>query len=378
VSTPAAPTGPRRRSRVRFALVVVLLAVLVGWVTVAVSGGPTAPLDPDSWHPDGSRALAVLLRARGVRVERVETVAAAVAAAPGSTVLLSSSYLLPTAELDQLLGVRAADLVLVDPDPRAATSFGVLPSSSFAPPGGPLDPGCPLPAALLAGNADIAGTGYDTRDPGTVGCYPDHGRPTLVSVDGGRVVVVGSAVPFTNARLAHDGDAALALGLLSQRPTLVWLVPQELVAAPAAGAQRSFTALLPVRLKAAVLQLFVAVLLLALWRARRLGRVVVEPLPVVVRAAEAVEGRGRLYQAAGARDTAAEALRASLRATLGSVLGLGDEPTPAALADAVAARTGRPGAEVGALLYGAPPDDDRGLVGLADALDTLDREVRHP
>jgi hypothetical protein len=43
---------------------------------------------------------------------------------------------------------------------------------------------------------------------------------------------------------------------------------------------------------------------------------------------------------------------------------------------AVASRTGRPPGDVGALLYGAAPTDDGGLVALADALDSVDREVR--
>ncbi len=62
-----------------------------------------------------------------------------------------------------------------------------------------------------------------------------------------------------------------------------------------------------------MLQLAVAVVLLALWRARRLGPVVPESLPVVVRAAEATEGRGRMYRRAGARDRAAGRLRAATR-----------------------------------------------------------------
>ena len=119
------------------------------------------------------------------------------------------------------------------------------------------------------------------------------------------------------------------------------------------------------------LQLALAVLVLALWRARRLGRVVPEPLPVVVRAAEAVEGRGRLYRAAGARDTAAEALRAGARARLAARLGLPRDAGREGLVLALAARTGRPPQELDALLYGPAPHDDAALVRLADALDGL-------
>ena len=56
---------------------------------------------------------------------------------------------------------------------------------------------------------------------------------------------------------------------------------------------------------------------LALWRGRRLGPVVDEPLPVVVRAAETTEGRARLYRRAeGARTGPPSSLRAATRPRL--------------------------------------------------------------
>ena len=137
----------------------------------------------------------------------------------------------------------------------------------------------------------------------------------------------------------------------------------------------------------AVVQLLVAGLLLMLWRGRRLGPPVTEPLPVVVRAAEAVEGRARLYRRAQARDRAAKALRsgalARLVPRLGIESGAGGEPAPEAVVAAVAGRTGRADAEVHAALFGAPPEDDAGLVRLSETLDsmvrsTLDPEVPHP
>ena len=53
-----------------------------------------------------------------------------------------------------------------------------------------------------------------------------------------------------------------------------------------------------------------AFLVVGVWRGRRLGPIMTEPLPVTVRAAETVEGHGRLYHRLNARDRAANALRA--------------------------------------------------------------------
>ncbi len=126
----------------------------------------------------------------------------------------------------------------------------------------------------------------------------------------------------------------------------------------------------------AALQVLIAVVLLALWRGRRLGPVVSEPLPVVVRAAEAVEGRARLYRRGRARDSAATALRESSLARLIPLLGLPSGPDPPAVVDAVADRTGPVCRCARRLLYGAAPSDDQSMVRLADDLDALEREVR--
>ena len=98
-----------------------------------------------------------------------------------------------------------------------------------------------------------------------------------------------------------------------------------------------------------------------------------------MRAAEATEGRGRLYRRAGARDVAAASgCAAATRDRIVPLVGLSRRADPAALVDVVAGRTGTPAPDVHALLYGGPPPDDAALVRLADDLDTLERQVRHP
>jgi hypothetical protein len=208
------------------------------------------------------------------------------------------------------------------------------------------------------------------------GCYPLGRLASFVEVsrDGRRVTLLGSGSFMTNDRLGDAGNAALALRLLTRHPTLEWVYPR---AAPPAGEEgRSLTSLLPHRLYVLLAELGVAALLVALWRGRRLGPVVVEPLPVVVRAAEAVEGRARLYESAAARGRAADALRAGLRDRLVRALGLAPDAPRETLVAAVTARAARDAAAVDTLLYGPPPADDEALVRLAADLDRLDTEVR--
>lgn len=360
--------------------VAVGLLVLLGATVVAVFAADqgSGRLDPRSAAPSGSRAVAEMLRDEGVDVELATTTAAVEAAATaGDTVLVVDPALLAPSQVDRVRDT-GADLVVVSPPDPARFAPGVSRGPGSAP--GVRPPGCTLPAASRAGTADSGGPGW-VVEPGTDAalCYARAGTPSVVQVATGdrSVTVLGNPAPLTNSRVDDEGNAALALGLLGENPRLVWYLP-SLADVPPGAAQDSFYDLVPSGVWWALVQLAVAVLLVALWRARRLGPVVTEPLPVVVRAAETVEGRARLYRRAGARDAASESLRAAQRDRLVPLLGLPPRAEPPAVVDAVARRAGRTPSEVAALLYGAAPADDAALVRLADHLDALEREVRRP
>ena len=366
-------TGPTARSLARSArgpVLVVVALVLTGIAVAAFSAtGPKDALDPRAYSPDGSHALAALLQSRGVPVHLVETVQAVDRTEDG-TVFVPVAAAFTPAELGRLTDLPGR-LVLVGACGPQLAAWAA--SVTDAPDVGveARAPACDLPAAVRAGDVDLGGVTY--RSTGGGGCYATAGRATLVDIAATRVTVLGSADLFKNSRLGRRGNAALALGLLGAGRDVQWLLPRP--GARDVATDKSLNDLIPRALKLAVLQLFVAAAVLALWRARRLGAVVTEPLPVVVRAAEAVEGRSRLYRAARARQTAAEAMRAGTRDRLARRLGLGPETSPEAVVAAVAARTGRHRGELDALLYGAAPNDDDALVVLADDLDILILEV---
>jgi len=126
---------------------------------------------------------------------------------------------------------------------------------------------------------------------------------------------------------------------------------------------------------AVAIQLGIVVLMLALWRMRRLGPLVTEPLPVVVRACETVEGHGRLYRSRRARDRASAGLRDAALGRIVSRLGLPRAATDDATCQELASRTGRDAREIRAILFGAVPGDDAALVKLAADLDALEGQV---
>jgi hypothetical protein len=118
------------------------------------------------------------------------------------------------------------------------------------------------------------------------------------------------------------------------------------------------------------------VALLAAWQARRLGPLVAERLPVVVRASETVEGRARLYRSRRARGQAAQALRTAALHRLTPRLGLGgDTSDSAVVVAAVARRCHLDEAAAHRILFGPAPETDSDLLGLAQTLDDIERQV---
>lgn len=382
----AAPREVLRRARVPLALLAVV--ALVGFALAFATGTSSAEsLDPTSPAQGGSLALARLLGARGAQVTRVPQVPGE----PGtSTMFVPDSARLPARAVARLLDLAAdTDVVVVVDDADSADALGLGGGGTGGDADAVHDPGCGLDYATAAGGARTGGSTYALR-VGPRGfrvtdrCYTVLGEPSLVRLlplaGTGSLTLVGTAAWARNDRLAQDGNAALGLGLLTRAGRDVrWVLPLPGESAGAAGDRTGLLDLLPRRLLLAVGQLGVALLLLAGWRARRLGPVVTEQLPVVVRAVETVRGQARLYRGAGARDRAALALREAARARLAGTLGLGPHSRPEALVHAVAATAGRHREEVADLLYSdRAPADDPGLVRLAGDLDTLTEEVRRP
>lgn len=319
--------------------VIILFAAVV--VTLLRGSGEGGALDPRSFRPEGSHAVARLLEQNGVRVELTDNASSV----DGATLFVTQPNLIDPQRLADL-SRRASSTVLLAPSPGLRR---LEPETR--------QPGCPL--ADGAGAATTGGFTYE----GEQSCYDS----TLVRT--GTVTTIGYGGIFTNRDLDEEGNAALALSLLGQHERLVWYMPS----AADRSQQKSLTDLVPDGWKYGALQLGVAVVLIAVWRARRLGRVVPEPLPVVVRAAETVEGRARLYRRSHAASHAASVLRQATRDRLAPLLGVppGDDPS-----EEIARRTSRPVTSVRALLYDREPVDDRGLVALAASLDALENEVR--
>jgi hypothetical protein len=346
-----------------------VLAVLVV-LTVVAARPPTRgePLDPDNPSPDGAQAVARVLADRGVDVTVVRRAGELdrTAVDATTTVLVTSSENLgrSTARGLEERSARAGALVLAAPGAVLLGALDLPVTVGAARTGGRTrgrtEARCDDP--LLAGlTLEVpASRGYRAGRGSVETCFRGEGdgAASLVARIDRRAVTyaVGAAELFSNQRVDRADNAAAALRLLGQQDRLVWYVPDPRDVP--SGDTGSPADQLPGGLFPALWLLVAAVLATMLWRGRRLGPLVSEPLPVVVRAVESTQGRGRIYRRVRDRGHAADT-------------------GPARVAAAVAEATGADARAVHDLLVTAPVTDDTELTRLADDLAALEREV-HP
>ena len=309
--------------------------------------------------------------------------------------------------------LESAGLPLVPTERRWATR-AVGPDTDGRP--------CPLPEATRAGVAAAQLQRYAAA-PGVPVALDRCYSAGLVRLPGrAELMVIGASDPFRNDRIAERGNEALGTGLLGVHGRVVWLDLDGPAPAPTFGRtggsgepawsptpggsteydgggtgtgegegrpggpgtstgdgsddspdsagppppdDHPLLDAFPPWFWALLIQLALVALLIVLWRARRLGPPVTEPLPVEVRAAETVLGRARLYQRARARGPTAATLRTAALGRLRGRLDLPATLAPAELAARVAGRTGDDPEQIRELLYGAAPETDAALLELA-------------
>jgi hypothetical protein len=363
------------------------VAVVLGLaLVVAVAGrGPEEgnPLDPASAGPLGTKALVEVLRGLGGRV----SVSADRPGAGTETALLLSDDLTPERRQGVLDWVgRGGTLVVADPgsgvtevDPAGSTRIGLLDAE--------IERRCAVAALGDVGRVAAPGgvvfkVPEGSGGPGSPGgsggggaraCFPrNDGAWLLVQPLGeGTVVRLGGASVLVNQELGEADNAILLASLLVPvEGTTVQVLQPPLPGGGTAG----LGDLIAPRVRLALWQLVVAFVLLALWRARRLGRPVAEPQPVQLPGAELVVAVGNLLQRAKGRGQAAGLLTDDLRRSLAERLGLPPSTPADQVADA-AARTAIPRERVLRTLTQTTPGDEAELVALSQAIDTVRREV---
>lgn len=361
-TTEASERAPRtsRARRVWSWVAIVVVILVTGTIMFAIETEWNAPdpLGADSPRYDGARAITTLLEEQqGLPVETAESEDAARSAlTANATLVITDAWGLDVDVLRDLVA-DARETVILAGD--IASFEAVIPGIEYAGAGSadPVAPRCTVPAADKAGEI-IAGEAY-TAPGGAMGCYPTGDGFAIVRGDaegGGTVTVLDGEALLANENLAFEGNAALALGLLGSGDKVVWYAPGP-GDAGANGAPTSIADFVPGWVTPSIVLALLVAAAAAMWRGRRFGPLVAETLPVTVRASETLEGRARLYRAAGDPAHALAALRRGACARMAKRLSLPRDADLETLARSVAGAIGRDPRSVFDTLTAVPADD---------------------
>lgn len=363
-------------------VVVVVLAVVV----LAGQGGDGGALDPDDAGPRGLATTVKLAEALGTDVTVIEA---------DDPVTGYDAVLVPSAGSTQpdqarrwtLAAEDGATIVLGEPSGRIGADTGDYePVDPLSEPGCTIDPLRALDQPRNPGEPVVPGP----NDQFCFG-YPTGAQVVLSPTGAGRIVTLGGTSLFENATLAErlrlgedptadnladNGPMLAALTGMGEGSSLAVVRPFRAPAGDQQEGQSPF-ALLPAAWRGALIQLMLAALVLAVARARRVGRHVDEPLPVSVAGSEHTEAVGDLLRRRRDPRGTATLLRAQILSAARRQLGVDPTADDRTVVRAVAQRLDRPPEQVEAILLTAPITTEPALVRLANDLEDLRGELTH-
>ncbi len=382
----AATSPGSRRSRLVWVVALLVAAGLVAAAVVLVvqrSAHRGAELDPGNPGREGAQALARALGDHGMSV-RVARGQAALLDGPEpdarTTVVVTSAGQLSQETADTLLDRSrgARRLIVVQPNPFVLTALRLpVAAAGAASPEAGVDAACALEGLSPDDTITPDGRSYASSASGAVECFGFDQGAALVAVpatgDRPEVVVLGDGAILRNSEITRLDNAGVAVRMLGRGDHLVWYVPSIL---DISDLDTTASSEVPKAVGPLVFLSLLGLVALMLWRGRRFGPLVTEPLPAVVKAIETTQSRGRLYRKARDTGRAAQALRDRTTRRLAAYLGLPPSSSGAAVADAVATAAHRDPQWVHSLLTGPPPATETSLLTLANDLSDLEKEVR--
>jgi hypothetical protein len=375
-SAGSGPGGSRRGPAV--VVIGVVVAIVVAVVVLALvapaqrNDGP--PLDPTSTGALGTKAAVEVADRLGADVEVGSELPG-----PDVDVAIAFEDIIDTDRIEAVRDWVAEGHTFVMADPASA----LTPPAELVAPDvfedstsidrGRCDVTEPVGVDALA-RLESFGPVYRFEVPrDATGCFADGAGAVVVveRVGRGLLVSVGSPWVFTNEALDQADNAglfaALAVPERGTRLSVLTAGPDGTGLQPDDGGGLS----LPTGVSLALLQLLVAFVVYALYRARRLGRPVPEDPPVEIAGSELTRAVGGLMEHAGARDRAAASLRRAARRRLASAYGLAAGSPPEVVVATTEARSGLDRLRLEHALYDHPVADDAALAAVARELDDL-------
>lgn len=365
----SAPVKASKTSRTTIAVLAILtiLSLVILLFVRIPSGG--RPLSPSSTSPDGTRAAAQILQDHGIAVQEVNPVEAVPLAGPDTTLVIDEAAYFDEDTRRSLIDSRATIIVLEGAwfeDWGLSGSLRNINTSR-------LRAECDDPDAQAASAIGPVGKVFEPDDP-IEGCFPAGDAYVWVELpDNPQISFLADSSVLTNEFLDMQGNAAFTLRKLGSQPRLYWLSGSGI---DMGGRDNTgIWAGVPSWFFPLATALTMSLGWWALYRGRRFGKLVAEPLPVVVPASEVNEGRSILYQRGRNFNHAARALRAGTISRLARGRGLSDDAHPDSVITSLARASGYPPSAVADLLYNRPITGDSDLVALATELDRFERDI---
>ncbi|HWD62074.1 MAG TPA: DUF4350 domain-containing protein [Humibacter sp.] len=358
--------------------VLVVGAAIALAVQLSLATSSADPMGANNPGQHGGQALARVLQQHGVDVRTASTLQEArrAASVPDRTtvMLFDPNGLLDAGQLQSVLAL-GSDVVAVGPGFQTLSTIAPdIHQAGNATATTSDRPSCSLVVAQDAGRVSGVHDAYRASGDATP-CFKVGSAFALAqTINAGDSVTVAGPQLFDNAHVGQAGNAALAIGLLGGNSTLVWYLPSQ--ADVQASGPPTLAEITPGWLTPAILLLIAVVVAAAVWSGRRFGPLVIEDLPVVVRAGETMHGRARLYRRAAARTHALDALRLGALHRIGTLCGLPPSTHVDQIVASAAALTERPVQQVRDLLLDETPVTDASLRASASALRDLEVDVR--
>lgn len=319
-------------------------------------------------HPEGAMALSEVLKQRGVNVRDIFTTTDAASLTSKDLLVVVNSREMKDKTLREVLDTRTNILFLgtfamtnrLEPYVRSEAS-----SSDK-----PLPARCDFSPAAKAGTISATrGSLRALRKPSQA-CFPLHNEAfaylQFERTDGFTLEFLSESNLASNQGIVQDSNAAFLLNLLSRARTIGW-VQGENLSKPGEDSKATF----PPAFGGGLIVFFAALLVFALSLGRRLGRVVVEDIPVVVHGAESVFGRAGLYREARSLEAPAMHARSYTARELGETLHLSTLASPEQMVKTISDFDNIPASSVKATLYGEAPRNGTELSELLQRLTDL-------
>ena len=351
-STVVSPTVRQRWTRMRPLVIIIFLGLLFVIATALI---PRYEKDSETLSPNnpgsyGAQALVQTLRHHGVKVVKVRSARELIArSTPDSTAVITYPGRLPDATaqaIDEklhrvvyLLSHYGLDL---DTPSVEVTTSKTTKSTKI------LSAECASePAQKAQTLLNESGQLVTTTEAGWTKCFPvDDAYAYLEKNEGDRFrAIIADGAIASNQWIDSDGNAALVINAMAQKPTIYWYD----------GSEDN---------------------VLGFSRGQRLGGLVPEDLPSYVPSSETTKGRGRLMASQKQHAHAARLLRIEAVTIVAKRLGIDPKAPRATLEHALAAR-GLLTEHVSDLLWGPAPTNNSELVELAEALSALTQEIEY-